>query len=162
MKELLQRFEATQTPYAAENRVIPEELGDSALADRMLDDLPRFCLRTALLPVKVGDALPWSGETELPHRFGVEARGVEDLRVGLACDDAFARALACGQLGLRDEQLEEKTLVDAAAELPGDLLRRANPKLVISRPQQGALPGGGHAFEFVATSGTGLLIIEKV
>lgn len=167
MKELLERFESEQAPYTSHSRVLPEPLQRSPLPAGVLELAPRLALRIAGLPMKIGACQDWSPGSGHHSQASVTVGSPHDLEIGLASDAPFSQALACGKLDDDPENLEPDTIQQIFREFLLAIVQGSRAslepgaaELQISAPRPDELPAAGFAYELVAVSGAGLLILE--
>ena len=160
---LLDQFKIDQSPYASGARQLPRELAGVRVVALALDLLPRFCMRVARLHVKLAPARTHGGGGGWPHRVALGVRGAQDLELGIATDGEFASTLAAGLAG----GAAEASRGDAAVArflglLVGHAIASLESEGVFARSESaraGALPAAGHAFDWISTSGRGMLVV---
>ena len=164
---LLDQFKIDQSPFVTGQRSLPRELVGVRIAALALDLVPRFCMRVARLHVKLAPARPHGAALGLPHRVTLAVRGPQALELGLAADRELASALAAGIGGAAKPPLDGARIDEGLGEFLGLLVGNAVAALEreglfarVEPIRHGALPGAGHAFDWIATNGRGALIVS--
>ncbi len=163
---LLDQFKIDQSPFVSGERSLPRELVGVRLAALTLDLLPRFCMRVARLPVKLAPVRVHGADAGLPHRVTLGVRGPQALDLGLAVDGDVAAALAAGISGPASGALDAARLSDGLGGflslLVGNAIASLERESIFARSETvryGVLPAAGHAFDWIATVGRGLLVV---
>jgi len=160
---LLDQFKIDQSPYASGARALPRELAGVRIVALALDLLPRFCMRVARLHVKLAPARAHSGGSGWPRRAALSVSGPHGVELGLALDGEAAAAVAAGlAAGAAEAVRPGEEAARFLGLLAGNALASAESEGVFAHctpARTGELPSAGHAFDWIATSGRGMLVV---
>jgi hypothetical protein len=164
---LLDQFKIEQSPFASGDRPLPRELVGVRVAALALDQLPRFCMRVARLHVKLAPARAHSADARLKQRAMLVVRGPQSLEIGLAADGEVVSALAAGICGPASRGFDAASSSDVLGYflslLVGNAIAALEREGIFARVEpvrSGSLPAGGHAFDWIATVGRGVLVVS--
>lgn len=164
---LLDAFKAEQAPYAASGPLAGALTG-SRLANRVLDLLPRFCLRVADLHVKIDPGRPLTHLPPLRHWVRTATRGPSGLQIALGAQRELAAPLAAAMLDREPKTLDERKIVEglgaflaalagnAACELEKQGMSSQLEPCVASQP-----PSEGSHFPLAAPDAGGALVLSQ-
>ena len=117
---------------------MPDALASRRVSRYVIELFPRFMLRVARMPVKVGEIRRYNGAPDFAEiRVSVPIRGARGLEVALICDLAFGESLAHGASGLAPCDLDDEMVADGVGEFLNVLCGNAGS----------AVAKGGHPIE---------------
>lgn len=163
---LLDHFKVDQAPYEVQNRSLDPELDDNPVAHLVLHLLPKFCMRMAKVPVKMGVGQPLGESTSHAFKVGLAMHGPPNLEVTLLCDDVFARHLAASVSGMNPDPLTDELVADGVGEFLNVLcgnavaaLERDGVLVALDPPVYDIAPQTGIAFELTVGDGSASLVL---
>ena len=166
LKQLLQRFDQEQAAFALDCRQIPEPLGAIPGVRFALEQVPRIAMRTALLPLKIGQDHKWEAKTSYEYRASITIRSEVSLEIGVAADKIFVTGLASANHAASDSPLDEEDLIGALTVFLKALASSVQSTLEgqglsaeLTLLRHGELPSTGRAYDLVSIQGEGLLIL---
>ena len=123
---LLDAYKTDQAQYSVGEMLLPDALANHRLARYVLDLLPRFLMRVARMPAKVGDIRTFDGAPGFADvRVSIPLSGVRGLEVALVSDSEFAEALATAASGLSPRDLDPEMVADGVGEFLNVLVGNA-------------------------------------
>ncbi len=169
LQQLLDRYDAEQAQYLAQNPPIPEELRESPLVAYVLSHVRQVALRTAFFRVKVGPHRKWAESQRCEYRASISLRGDDAIELGVTADESFVRALVVATPGPDREEPSREALTDTLCAFIRVVARNAGAgreqqgiRVKLGSPEPNQLPTGGFAFELVSLKGKGDVIIAKL
>ncbi len=163
---LLDQFKADQALFDAELQALDPALNDNPVAHLVLALLPKFCMRVAKVPVKMGTGEPLSKVMSYPFSVGLTIQGSSRLAVILASDDVFGRLLASSISGIDSDRLTSEFIYDGIGEflnvLCGNVVAALERDGVVARldpPTHDCEISTGIGFELVVGDGCASLIL---
>ena len=166
---LLDQFKLDQSPYEPGRRHLVSELEHNPAANLVLDLLPVFCLRLAMMPLKVGEGQPMSELCSYPMGVGVAMSGNPGLIMTLVFDEVFGRRLASRVSGLEASRLSSDLIYDGIGEflnvVGGNavaMLEREGIMVELGPPVRDSGLEAGTGFELVIGDGCAALILESI
>ncbi len=168
LQQLLDRYDAEQEQYLAQNPQIPEELRESPLVAYVLAHVRQVALRTAFFRVKVGAHRKWAESQRCEYAASISIQGDDAIELGITADESFMRALVVATPGLDGEEPSQEALtatlcafIRVVARNAGAGREKQGLRLKIGSPEPNQLPAEGFAFELVSLKGKGHVIIAK-
>jgi hypothetical protein len=114
---LLDAFKADQSQYEIGAMEVPAALADRPAVPHVIELLPRFLMRVARLPARVGEIRPFTATTDFDEiRVSIPLRGDRGLVVALLADMTFAEGLAIAASGLAPGDLDPEMVADGVGE----------------------------------------------
>jgi hypothetical protein len=113
----LDAYKADQAQYEVSDVTLPDGLASHHVTRWVIELFPRFLMRVARMPGKVGDVRSFDGAPEFAEvRVSVPMLGGRGLEVALVSDEAFAEALAMEAAGLDRSDLDAELVADGVGE----------------------------------------------
>lgn len=166
---LLDQFKIDQAPFESERHTLVKELDDNPIAHVVLDLLPKFCMRLAKVPVKMGAGAPSSDSPGYTFNVGVAMQGTPGLDVVLCSDEIFGRLLASSVSGISDDRLTGELVLDGIGEFLNVLcgnavaaLERDEFQTRLDPPRPTGQPEGGIVFDLAVGDGRASLILTPL
>ncbi len=168
LQQLLDRYDAEQEQYLAQNPQIPEELRESPLVAYVLAHVRQVALRTAFFRVKVGAHRKWAESQRCEYAASISIQGDDAIELGITADECFMQALVVATPGPDGAEPSQEALTDTLCAFIRVVARNAGAgrekqglRLKIGSPEPNQLPAEGFAFELVSLKGKGHVIIAK-
>jgi CheY-specific phosphatase CheX len=173
MGSLLEAFAEDQAPYASVELSLPGELAGNPVAMRLVDLLPRFCMRVGRIEVKVETGRVLEEPPDFPLVATLGIIGSHGVELALATEPAFAERLASGISGLDLSTTDGGLAGDLAADAIGEFLNVLAGNVVsvldqegaeyrVEAPRFGALPTTGYEFGVVSTTAGAAIVISPL
>lgn len=165
---LLDQFKVDQAPYEVQNRSLNPELDDNPVAHLVLNLLPKFCMRMAKVPVKMGVGRPLGESTSHAFKVGLAMHGPPNLEVTLLSDDTFSRHLAASVSGMNPDRLTDELVADGVGEFLNVLcgnavaaLERDGILVTLDPPVCNIAPQTGIAFDLTVGDGCASVVLAS-
>jgi hypothetical protein len=161
-------FKRDQVPYHCSELTLPGPLARNRLARRLVEVLPRYCMRLA----RIESRLDWGSEFEtLDPKLGLAASltmvGCPGADLSLIASISFARRLASGISGLPDDVLSPELCIDALGEFLNVMAGNAMTSLQgegleyrLEAPRYNEIPQCGWIFEIASDRGAASFVLK--
>ncbi len=165
----LDAFKADQAQYELGSMgQLPDPLVNNRVAPYVIDLLPKFCMRMAMIRMKVGDAQVLAEAPDWPHRVSLPIHAHRGLDVTLMGDRDFVSRLASGTSGIAEEKLDRDLMLDGVGEflnvLAGNAvsaLERTGVQAELGTPDYDAELADGWLFDLATSTGRAALVLMQ-
>lgn len=167
LSEYEELFKRDQADVGRGNAILPKALANIRVAKTLVDLLPRLCMRTARLAVRIADGQIFvAPDPETNLVASVMMTGNPGVEVLMLAEIAFARKLSSGIAGLPEDSLNAELCLDGLGEflnvLAGNAMSDLETKGVeyrLEAPRYGHFPQDGWHFRIASDWGKASLVL---